>query len=112
MSVAKVLRDHALPQWQWTHIPSGELRDIRTAVKLKRMGTKPGWPDFVLIPPSGQLHCLEVKRIGETLSDVQEDFRLWCISHGVPHSVVFTFDQALAALDAWACLRIKIGRSR
>jgi hypothetical protein len=60
MAVAKVLRDHARQDWLWTHIPAGEVRDIRTAVKLKRMGTKPGWPDFVLIPPVGQVHCLDI----------------------------------------------------
>ena len=38
MAVAKVLRDHALGTWAWTHIPSGELRDKITAAKLKQMG--------------------------------------------------------------------------
>jgi len=112
MSVAKVLRDHPRPDWQWTHIPAGEVRDIRTAVKLKRMGTKPGWPDFVLIPPAGQIHCLELKRQGETLSDAQEAFQLWCIRHGVPHSVAYSLDEALAALDHWGCLRIRIGGAK
>jgi hypothetical protein len=112
MAVAKILRDHALPEWQWCHIPSGELRDVRTAVKLKRMGTKPGWPDIVLIPPSGRMHCLELKRQGEDLTEDQEAFQLWCIRHGVPHSVAWTIDDALAALDAWGCLRIRIGGSR
>jgi hypothetical protein len=110
-AVAKLLREHCLETWQWCHIPNGEVRDIRTAVKLKRMGTKPGWPDFILCPPAGQLHCLELKRLGETLSDAQEDFQLWCIRHNVPHSVAFTFDQVLAVLDAWGCLRIRIGGS-
>jgi hypothetical protein len=109
MAVAKLLREHCLPLWQWTHVPNGEVRDIRTAVKLKRMGTKPGWPDFILCPPAGQLHCLELKRIGETLSDDQEDFRDWCIRHGVPHVVAFTIDEVLTAFDQWGCLRIRIG---
>jgi VRR-NUC domain len=109
MSVTKVLREHCLPEWQWTHIPSGEIRDKRTAGKLKQMGVKAGWPDFVLIPPAGQLHCLELKRQGETLSDVQEAFQLWCIRHNIPHSVAYSLDEALAVLDHWGCLRIKIG---
>lgn len=33
MSVAKVLRDHARPEWRWTHVPSGELRDVRAMAK-------------------------------------------------------------------------------
>jgi VRR-NUC domain len=109
MAVAKLLREHCLPEWQWCHIPNGELRDKRTAGKLKQMGTKPGWPDFVLIPPAGQLHCLELKRIGETLSDDQEDFRDWCIRHGVPHVVAFTIDEVLTSFDQWGCLRIRTG---
>jgi hypothetical protein len=112
MDVAKVLREHALPEWQWCHIPNGELRDKHTAGKLKQMGVKPGWPDFILAPPSGQLHCLELKRYGETLSEVQETFQLWCIRHNVPHSVADSLDQALAVFDHWGCLRLKIGGAR
>ena len=108
MAVAKLLRDYARPDWQWTHVPNGEARDIRTAAKLKQMGTKPGWPDFVLVPPTGQLHCLELKRIGETLTAEQEAFRSWCISHGVPHVVAYSLDEVLTAFEAWGCLTIKI----
>jgi VRR-NUC domain len=106
-TVAKVLREHCLPSWQWTHIASGELRDIRTAMKLKRMGLRPGWPDFVLVPPTGQMHCLELKRMGEKLTDEQEAFQTWCIANAVPHAVAFTFDHALAVLDSWGCLRLR-----
>jgi hypothetical protein len=112
MSVAKVLRDHTLETWAWTHIPSGELRDKRTAAKLKQMGAKPGWPDFILVAPTGRFHALELKRIGERLSGPQEEFQSWCIKHAVAHSVSYNFDQALAVLDAWSCLRIKIGGSQ
>lgn len=111
MSVAKILRDHARPDWIWTHIASGEARDVRTATKLKRMGVRRGWPDFVLVPPTGQLHCMELKRIGERLTEDQEAFQLWCIRHGVPYVVAFTIDEVLTAFDAWGCLRIKIGGS-
>jgi hypothetical protein len=109
MAVAKMLRDHALPSWQWCHIPSGEARDIRTAVKLKQMGVRRGWPDLVLISPAGLLHCLELKRAGETLTVDQEAFQTWSIKNGVPYVVAYTIDEALVALDVWGCLRIKIG---
>ena len=107
-SVAKLLREHCLPEWQWTHIASGELRDVRTATKLKRMGLRSGWPDFILIPPTGQMHCLELKRIGKDLTEDQEAFRVWCDRHRVPHQVCWTMDDALGALDAWGCLRIRL----
>jgi hypothetical protein len=45
MAVAKLLREHCLPEWQWFHPGSGELRDVKTAVTLKRMGLKAGLPD-------------------------------------------------------------------
>jgi hypothetical protein len=109
MSVADLLRKHARADWVWTHIPAGEVRDLRTAAKLKHMGTKAGWPDFVLIPPRGQLHCLELKREGETLSEAQEEFRFWCIRNGVPYAVAYTMDEARIALDAWGCVPLKIG---
>ncbi len=107
-AVAKVLRQYCRPDWQWTHIGHGEVRDIRTAAKLKHMGLKRGWPDFVLVPPFGQLHALELKRRGEKLSEDQEEFRLWCIKHGVPYSIAWTFDEALAALNSWGCLTIRL----
>lgn len=110
MAVAKLLRAHARSDWQWTHIGSGELRDARTAGKLKQMGLKPGWPDFVLVPPYGQLHCLELKRVGEDLTGEQEAFRLWCIANGVPHVVAYSIEDVLTAFDHWGCLTIKISK--
>jgi hypothetical protein len=86
MSVAKLLRDHGRPDWRWTHIPSGEVRDMRTAAKLKQMGTKRGWPDFLLVSPDGAIRCLELKRIGGKLTDDQADFQTWCIAQAVPYT--------------------------
>jgi hypothetical protein len=76
------------------------------------MGLKTWLPDIALIGPTGIFHALELKRLGEVLSDAQADFQTWCIRHNVPHSVAFTFDEALAVLDAWGALRIRIGDSR
>ena len=110
--VAALLRDHCLPEWRWSHFSAGERRDARTGARLKRMGLQRGWPDFLLVSPAGQLHFLELKRQGESLSEPQEAFQLWAVRHGIPHSVADSFDQALAFLDAIGCLRIKIGGVR
>lgn len=109
MDVAGVLAAHCLDSWRWTHFPAGEKRDVITGARLKRFGLKRGWPDFLLISPFGTLRCLELKRLGEDLTDDQEDFKVWCIKSGVPYAVARTIDEALRALDAWNCLRIKIG---
>lgn len=106
-SVAKFLNDFAHPDWRWTHFPAGEIRDDKTGAKLKRMGLKPGWPDFQIVAPTGLFHALELKRAGETLTDTQADFAQWCRSHGVPHAVVDTFKDAVTVLNDWGCLRIK-----
>ncbi len=108
-ATAKLLRERCREDWQFTHIPSGELRDPRTAAKLKQMGLQRGFPDFVLISPRGLLHALELKRIGETLTDEQDVFRLWCVRYGVPHVVAYSIDEVLVAFRVWDCLSIKIG---
>jgi hypothetical protein len=107
--VADLLRAHALDGWRWSHFPAGELRNVITGARLKRFGLQRGWPDIQLLSPSGKFHGLELKRLGETLTEDQEAFQVWCIRSGVPYSVCQTIDQALAVLDAWSCLRIKIG---
>lgn len=107
MAVADVLRRFARPDWRWSHFPSGELRDKRTAGKLKAMGLQPGWPDLLLIDPVGVMHALELKRQGETLTDEQKDFEAWCVEHGVPHAVAQTSDAALKVLSLWDVLTIK-----
>ena len=104
MQVAHLLRQCARPEWRWTHIPSGEHRDIRTAAKLKQMGTMRGWPDFILLPPSATAHCLELKRIGGRLSEEQSDFKLWAARHGNPYCVAETFDQAVQILNHWQAI--------
>jgi hypothetical protein len=84
---------------------SGELRNIRTAAKLKAMGVQRRWPDLVLFDPTGRLHAIELKREGESLSEHQEGFQQWAISHGVPHSVSRSVDETLVVLDACCASR-------
>jgi hypothetical protein len=81
---------------------------VRTGAKLKALGVRAGVPDIVLVSPCGSVRFLELKRPGETLSDAQEDFRIHCTRHGIAHAIAYDFDQALIALDAWSCLRVKI----
>jgi hypothetical protein len=121
--VAKLLRDHCLPEWEWAHYPSGEhrgvcvgtdyagkkiyMKDIRTVTKLKQMGTKPHWPDFIFIAPDNTFHCLELKRAGEKLDDGQEEFRERCVRRGTPHVVARTMEEVLLTFEVWGCLRVR-----
>lgn len=122
-AVAKLLREHCLPEWEWAHYPSGEHRgvcvgkdgrgkkvymtDIRTATKLKQMGAKAHWPDFIFVAPDNTFRCLELKREGEDLDDGQEEFRERCIKRGTPHVVAWTMEQVLFAFETWGCLRVQ-----
>jgi hypothetical protein len=108
-AVADLLRHHARPEWRWSHFPAGEWRGVITGARLKRMGLQRGFPDIQLISPEGLFHGLELKRLGETLTEDQEAFQVWSVANGVPYSVCRTIDEALAVLDFWSCLRIKIG---
>lgn len=104
MRLAAILRTHGRPEWRWAHIPNGELRDARTASKLRAMGVQRGWPDFLLISPAGVAHGLELKRRGGRLSYDQEAFQMWAAANGVAYVVADNFDLALSVLRHWGVL--------
>jgi hypothetical protein len=106
LTVADLLRRAAHPDWRWSHFPAGELRDPRVGAKLRAMGPARGWPDFLLFSPVGQLHALELKRVGDTLTDEQSEFAAWCDRAGVSHGVARTFDEAITLLGNWGALRV------
>lgn len=70
--------------WQWVrktypdllifHVPSGETRDIATAVKLKRMGVIPGVADFLMFV-AGVAVAIEMKEPNGKQSAVQKIFQ-------------------------------------
>ena len=104
--VADDLRRFGDPDWQWVHIPSGELRNKITAYRLKRMGSKPGWPDFLLLDPSGRPFFLELKREGGRLSPAQKDFAKWrAYAPRVVYDVAYSYQEARRILIAWGALR-------
>ena len=105
MAVVDILKKLGRSDWRWTHMRSGELRDPRTAAKLKAMGTTAGWPDILLVSPTGRFCGLELKAPDGRLSDAQEDFERWAIRHAISYSVVRSIDEALIVLKHWDCIR-------
>jgi hypothetical protein len=105
--IADVLGRWAAPGWLHTHLPMGELRTPATAGRLKRMGVKPGWPDFILLSPNGLAHFLELKRKGGRLSPHQQAFAHWCEGR-CPFACVDSFDAALGELKGWGALKVSI----
>jgi len=110
MAVADLLRQHCLPDWRWTHI-NRTAKDERQGKILQNMGVNPGWFDFELISgPKRLSHFLDVKRIGEDLSDEQKAFRDWGFTWNIPCAVAWTMDEVLTVFDTWGCLRIKYAK--
>lgn len=108
VAVADALRASCVAGWVWTHFPAGEHRDKRVGAKLQRMGMKKGWSDFLLISPTGQLHCLEMKRGASALKREQVEFARTCLEVGVPFKVARSVEQALAILWDWGVIRMRI----
>lgn len=66
------------------HCPNGEARDKPAALKLQRMGVRPGVPDWMLPVARGGYHglALEFKRPGGQLSDEQAEFIAALLAEG------------------------------
>ncbi|WP_210482714.1 VRR-NUC domain-containing protein [Microvirga antarctica] len=111
IQVANLLTQYLADGWEFTHPASGEYRDKRTAARLKRMGTKPGWPDLILLSPTAVFHGLELKRKGGSLSSAQRDFHRRAIGKGWNVTQADSFDAALAILERWGCLRVTLLKS-
>lgn len=109
IEVARLLDRYLADGWEYSHFPAGELRTLKTAAKLKAAGTKPGWPDLILISPTGLFHGLELKRQGRgRLSESQQAFHRRAAERGWNVAVADRYEAALDVLAAWGALRIQI----
>lgn len=105
-AVADTLRVGLAPGWMWMHPANGELRNIATAGRLKRMGVKPGASDILLHKaPHAQLHALELKRKGENPSHVQLMYMSDVKAIGGKADWADSVDGALDVLKGWGALR-------
>jgi predicted type IV restriction endonuclease len=69
------------------------------------MGVVAGFPDFLLLAPTGIAHFLELKRGRAPLTEEQREFAEWCVAHGVPFAIARNFDEALRWLKEWGAVR-------
>jgi hypothetical protein len=107
--LADMLRRWCNPAWEWTHLPLGEKRNIVTAVRLKRMGARPGWPDFIFAGPNAKIVFLELKRKGNGLSDAQEIIANHLRDCGFEYLITDNLNEAVAWLKRLGILRATIG---
>jgi hypothetical protein len=88
--------------WQWVrkayphllifHVPSGEHRNVVTAVKLKRMGVVPGVADFLMFIP-GTTVAIELKNHGGQQSEAQKKFQEQWIKLGHWYEIARSLEQ-------------------
>lgn len=92
------------------HPANGEVRDIRTAAKLKAMGLLAGVPDLVFILPNGLCAFLELKAPGGKLSQTQKAFRTKAEAMGCKYAVAYKMEDVVTALEYFGIpSRAKIG---
>lgn len=95
--VADLLRLCAKPGLYFTHLPFGEARSERTGARLKRMGTRPGAPDFLLLW-KGRAIGLELKtekgRQTETQRQTEKEWK----AAGGDYILAHGYEEALEAL--------------
>ena len=103
-AVVELLARTARPGVAWTHMPAGEARGPGLGGKLKGMGTKPGWPDLILIR-EGQLYGLEVKRESGRLSPAQIAAHEELSPAGATVVVAYGLDEAIKVLRGWEMIR-------
>ncbi len=109
LTVVSYLRHCAAHGAWWFHPANGELRDARTAAKLKSMGVKAGTPDLLLLH-QGRLFALELKRPGGRLSPAQIEARTAIEAAGGHWACAWGVDEALTILRTWGLLRIQSKR--
>lgn len=82
-------------------IPNGGVRNIGTAVKLKKEGVLAGVPDLFLMIPMNGYHGLwiEMKIKGGRISDSQKEFMSAATLMGYPVVVCYGFDEAKNAIN-------------
>ena len=99
--IADLLKRWCLPDWRYTHIPSGEYRPPATAGRLKRMGVMPGWPDFQFLHATGSACFIELKRRGQWPSAEQQELGFFLMRAGHGYLITDSFADAVEALRAW-----------
>jgi hypothetical protein len=105
------------PGWKWTHLPFGEHREHTvnpktgkryslTGQRLKRLGTKKGWPDYLFTGPQRAAFFLEMKRRkGGRLSDEQIEVGEHLTACGFDYLVLHDVDDAIRELVKRRILR-------
>jgi hypothetical protein len=103
-AVVQIAQLQALPGVMWHSVPNERKCSAILGAELKAMGLRPGVGDTIWII-RGYAHYLELKALGEKLSDEQVKFRDECSMMGIPYAVCDNIKDALAQLVLWGAIR-------
>lgn len=101
MQVARYLRLALPSELVFFHVPNGELRDARTAGKLKAMGVLAGVPDFTILLPQGRAGFIELKTARGALSDAQIDLRAKLVALNCGYQTCRSVDEVAETITRW-----------
>ena len=86
------------PELTVSHFPAGEARDTGTGGRLKRMGLKRGWPDYIAVLPGGRAVGFELKAEGGRQSEHQLAVQHAFEAVGAGYYVIRSLDDLRVAL--------------
>lgn len=99
-----VIPSGATPVW---HTPNGGSRDARAGAKMKKLGTRAGFPDLAFLY-DGTLYTLEVKAGHGQQRASQLSWETYITNAGGFYEVVRSIDDVQAALKKWGITPRKI----
>lgn len=85
------------------HSPNGGKRNAIEAAKFKAMGTRAGFPDFILLVPSGDCPFLgiELKTDRGRQSQHQHEYQLEFESMGARYEIVRTIEEFISVVTEY-----------
>jgi hypothetical protein len=101
------LRVRGAPGAFFWHPFGGGFRRPKEAAIYKGLGAIAGLPD-VMILHQGKLYCVELKREGGRLSEIQERALIKLREAGAMATHCHGLDQALRLLEAWGILKGRV----
>lgn len=103
MTEAQITK-HVIDRWRIMGMPNTMVASIPNMGARGQYGLTSGLPDLLCIAP-GFVGFVELKAAKGRPSATQQAFKSLCVRNGVPHSITYGLDQAIAILEHWKLLR-------
>lgn len=103
MTEAQITR-HIMARWRSLGLPNTLVASIPNAGARGQYGLTRGLPDLLCIAP-GFVGFLELKTAKGKVSKHQAAFKTLCVANGIPHSISYGLDEAVAVLEHWKIVR-------